>query len=273
MHRLSFRKMQGLSNDFVVIDLRAHRDSLNAEQVRLLADRRRGVGCDQLILIEQPQNAPSADVFMRIYNSDGSQVDACGNATRCVGDLVLREKDTTTAAIETNAGLLHVTRAEDGLVCVDMGPPGLGWRDIPLSQDCDTLALPISCPPLGKPVAVSMGNPHAVFFVPDVQDIDLHRFGAELEHHPLFPERANINVASLTAPDRLRLRVFERGAGITPACGTGACATAVAAVRRGLCGRKVRVDLDGGPLHIEWCADNHVLMSGPVAEVFTGELI
>lgn len=273
MHRLSFRKMHGLGNDFVVIDLRGRRESIDVEQVRLLADRRRGVGCDQLILIEQPQNAPSADVFMRIYNSDGSQVDACGNATRCVGDLVLREKDTPTATIATNAGLLHVTRAEDGLVWVDMGPPGLGWRDIPLSQDCDTLALPISCPPLDKPVAVNMGNPHAVFFVPDVQDIDLHRLGAELEHHPLFPERANINVASLTAPDRLRLRVFERGAGITLACGTGACATAVAAVHRGLCGRKVRVDLDGGTLGLEWRTDNHVLMSGPVAEVFTGELI
>ena len=189
MHRLSFRKMHGLGNDFVVIDLRdqpAFAETLGAEQVRALADRRHGVGCDQLILIEQPKNIPGADVFMRIYNSDGSQVDACGNATRCVGDLVLREQGNTTARIETNAGLLRITRTENGLVCVDMGPPGLDWRDIPLSRNCDTLALPISCPPLGNPVAVSMGNPHAIFFVPDVQDIDLNRLGAELEQHPLF---------------------------------------------------------------------------------------
>lgn len=271
MNARPFIKMHGLGNDFVVIDARTEAFEPNAEQARLIADRRFGVGCDQLILIEPARNE-AADIFMRICNADGSEVSACGNATRCVASLVMAEQNSHELTVETHAGLLNATLEDDGQVTVDMGPARLDWREIPLSEERDTLNLGIKLPPLKNPVGVNMGNPHAVFFVEDAEEIELEALGPRLEHHPLFPERANIGVASVIGENHLRFRVFERGAGITAACGTGACAAAVAAARRGLCGREVLVDLDGGPLKIRWAENGHVFMTGPVATVFSGQL-
>ena len=269
---IPFSKMHGLGNDFVVVDLRKLPDLvMNEDRARRITDRRFGVGCDQLILIESPANA-EADVFMHIYNNDGSQVDACGNATRCIAAVIMAELQSDSVTIQTNAGLLYAMQAEDRLVSVNMGPARLGWQDIPLSEERDTLNMGIELPPLKNPVGVNMGNPHAVFFVDDPDALDLQTLGAQLEYCTLFPERANINVAAVTAENTLRLRVFERGVGITSACGTGACATGVAAARRGLTGRQTTIHLDGGPLQIEWREDGHVIMTGPVATTFKGEL-
>ena len=276
MDGFPFTKMHGLGNDFVVIDARGRGLTLSDAQVRAVADRHTGVGCDQLIVVEKPRDA-LADAFMRIRNADGSEVGACGNATRCVAAMLMDEKSARHAVIETAAGLLDAEAAPpaaDGarLVSVDMGPARLDWRDIPLAEPCDTLHVPLSLGPLSDPVATGMGNPHATFFVDDAGAIDLAALGPLLEHHRMFPERANIGVAQVLGPDRLRLRVWERGAGITLACGSGACAAAVAAARRGLTARRVEVALDGGTLAIEWLPDNHVLMTGPVAISFAGTL-
>jgi diaminopimelate epimerase len=271
MRGTPFIKMHGLGNDFVVLDGRRETLALDAATARAIADRRTGVGCDQLILLEPPRRS-GADLFMRIRNADGGETEACGNAARCIADLVMRESGRRRVVIETGAGLLAAEAAEIGDVTVDFGPARLDWRDIPLARECDTLHVPLALGPLSDPVCTSMGNPHATFFVADVAAIDLATLGPKLEHDPLFPERANIGVAQRLAPDRLRLRVWERGAGITPACGTGACAAAVAAQRRGLTGRHVEVIADGGILHIEWRADGHVLMTGPATVSFTGNL-
>ncbi|HET8726541.1 MAG TPA: diaminopimelate epimerase [Alphaproteobacteria bacterium] len=265
-----FLKMHGLGNDFVVIDARARPLELSDAAIRAVADRRRGVGFDQLFVLEPACNG--GDVFMRIFNADGSQVSSCGNGTRCVAALVMAERDADEARVETRAGVLDCRAAPGGLVTVDMGPARLDWRDIPVAAACDTLRMPVTVDGLGEPVGISMGNPHAVFFVEDAEAVPLAQLGPVLERHAFFPERANIEVAHLAASDRLRMRVWERGVGITQACGTGACATAVAAIRRGLTGRKVEVDLDGGRLAVEWTADNRVLMTGPTAVSFTGEL-
>ena len=197
---------------------------------------------------------------------------ACGNATRCVAALLMREKGGTHAIVETAAGLLDAEATADGLVGVDMGPVSFDWRDIPLAEAADTLHLPVAAGPLADGVGVSIGNPHAVFFVADADTVALDRFGPLIERHPLFPERANVGVAQVLDRGRLRLRVWERGVGLTRACGTGACAAAVAAARRGLTDRTVVVELEGGRLRIEWLRDNHVLMTGPVATAFTGVL-
>ncbi|OAN66032.1 diaminopimelate epimerase [Magnetospirillum moscoviense] len=266
-----FIKMHGLGNDFVILDSRTHALALTPDRVRAVADRHTGIGCDQLIVIEPARNAVS-DAWMTIYNPDGSQSGACGNATRCVAWLLMQESGADKVVIETVAGLLDAERRGPLLVAVDMGPARLDWRDIPLAQAVDTLHLPISTGALVDPVGVSMGNPHAVFFVDDVEALDLAALGPVLEHHALFPERANIEIAQVLAPGRIRMRVWERGAGITRACGSGACAVAVAAARRGLMGRAAEVVLDGGTLAIEWLADNHVLMTGPVATSFAGRL-
>jgi len=270
-HTRPFLKMHGLGNDFVVIDARAQPLALAAEEIRALADRRTGIGFDQLLVIEPPRR-PGADLFMRIANPDGSAASACGNGTRCVADLLMTEGGRDRLVIETDAGLLSAARASGGRIAVDMGPARLDWRDIPVAAACDTLHMPVAEGPLADPVGVNMGNPHAVFFVADAAAIDLPRLGPMLEHHRFFPERANIGVAQLLASDRLRLRVWERGAGITLACGSGACAALVAAQRRGLTGRKATVVVDGGELEIEWLADGHVLMTGPVVLSFKGEL-
>jgi diaminopimelate epimerase len=267
-----FVKMHGLGNDFVVIDARAQEFALDDAQARAIADRHTGVGCDQLIIMERPNGERLADVVMRIRNADGGEVAACGNASRCVADIVMRETGRDHVVIETAAGLLDAERASGGRVAVDMGPARLDWRDIPLSEPQDTTHLKLSLGPLKDPVAVSMGNPHAVFFVDDAERVDLKSLGPVLEHHPMFPERANIGVAQVLTRDRIRLRVWERGTGITLACGTGACAALVAAARRDLTERKATLIVDGGELEIEWSRDGHVIMTGPVAVSFTGEL-
>ncbi|HMA14318.1 MAG TPA: diaminopimelate epimerase [Kiloniellaceae bacterium] len=266
-----FIKMHGLGNDFVVVDARRRPFPLTDEQARAIADRREGVGCDQLLILEPPTNG-SADVFMRIRNHDGGEVGACGNGTRCVAALVMGELGRDAIVIETAAGLLRAKAAGAGQVTVDMGEARLGWRDIPLAEERDTLHLGIGNGPLADPVGVNMGNPHAVFFVDGVESLPLDELGPPLEHHALFPERANIGAAQVIGENRLRLRVWERGAGLTRACGTGACAAAVAAARRSLTGRKVEVVLDGGTLTVEWLANGHVEMTGPVATAFHGEL-
>jgi len=266
-----FLKMHGLGNDFVVIDARNQPYAPTEAEVRSIADRKTGVGCDQFIVVEPPKNA-EAHAFMRIRNADGGEVEACGNAARCVGWLLLEETGGELVVFETVAGLLEARRAGKDLITVDMGPARLEWTAIPLAQPVDTLHLPLSQGGVSDPVAVNMGNPHAVFFVPDAEAVPVAEIGPGLEHHPLFPERTNVEFASVESRTRIRMRVWERGAGITRACGTGACATLVAAARRGLTERKADVVLDGGTLTIEWLEDGRVLMTGPVAVSFTGRL-
>jgi len=274
-----FLKMNGLGNDFVVVEARPESAygpfAPSASQVRAIADRADGVGCDQLIAIEPSDRA---DAFMRIWNADGGEVGACGNAARCVGWLLLEATGRETARIETAAGVLEVSRAGDKAITVDMGRPGLDWRDIPLAEAMDTRGIelqvgPIDSPILHTPGAVSMGNPHVVFFVKDADVAPVREVGPMIEHHLLFPEGVNVGFAQIKARDRIRLRVWERGAGLTKACGTGACAAVVAAHRRNLADREAIVELDGGDLRIEWRrGDDHVLMTGPVAVEFTGTL-
>ncbi len=261
-----FLKMHGAGNDFVVIDERRRPLDLSADQVRRLADRRVGIGCDQFITLHRPPAGTDADLVMRIRNPDGGEAGACGNATRCVAELLFEETGHPFQVIRTIAGDLPAERLSDGRFRVDMGPARLGWQDVPLAHAADTLHLPLP----GDPAACSMGNPHATLFVPDIAVAG--RDGPGLEHDPLFPERANIGFATVLAPDRMRLRVWERGAGLTLACGSGACAAAVNAHRRGLTGRRVAVDMDGGVLDIEWRADGHVLMAGSAATSFRGEV-
>ncbi|MQA67183.1 MAG: diaminopimelate epimerase [Alphaproteobacteria bacterium] len=274
MDGIPFIKMNGLGNDFVIVDGRTHAVTIGAEAARRIAERRTGVGCDQLIVLERPRNR-DAQAFMAIRNADGGESAACGNATRCVAALLMAESGGDEAVIETAAGLL-LGRGEDAGIAVDMGAPRLGWRDIPLAEDVDTLHLSLAvegAAVVADPAACSMGNPHATFFVPDVEAIDIAAIGPGLEHHALFPERANIGFAEVRARGRIRLRVWERGAGLTQACATGACAAVVNGVRRGLLDRNVECLLDGGPLMVEWRkADDHVVMTGPVAVAFTGIL-
>ena len=265
----AFIKMQGLGNDFVIIDCRVAPVHLTPEKVRLISDRHTGVGCDQLILIEP---STTADVFMRIHNANGGEVEACGNATRCVAKLLFGEAERDSVIIETLAGMLHATANENGQIAVDMGPPKFYWQDIPLSEKHDTLHLPIDFGGLEKPTAVNMGNPHCVFFVSNIEAVDLPALGPLLENHPLFPEHANIGIAKQLDDKTIRLRVWERGAGITKACGTGACAAAVAGARLGLTERSASVRLDGGTLQIDWLQDDHVWMTGPAQISFHGEL-
>jgi len=263
-----FLKMHGAGNDFVVFDAREEPLRVTAALARAVADRRTGIGCDQVIVIRPSERA---DAVMEIWNADGGEVSACGNAARCVGRLLLDDAGGKTASLATRAGLLRIWREGDE-IAVDMGAPKLDWADIPLADSCDTLALPIAHDSLVEPVAVSMGNPHAVFFVDDPDAIDLGRLGPVLEHHPLFPERANITVAAARAPDRLSVRVWERGAGLTAACGTAACATLVAAHRRGLAGRDAQVALPGGVLTVHWAEDDHVHLIGPAETSFSGRI-
>jgi diaminopimelate epimerase len=270
-----FLKMNGAGNDFVVVEARSEPFAPSAEETRAIADREAGVGCDQLIAIEP---SSKADAFMRIWNADGGQVDACGNATRCVGWLLMEATGRDQATIETNAGLLTARRAGDHKVTVDMGEPRLRWDQIPLAQEMDTYGIelqvgPIDAPLLHTPGVVSMGNPHVVFFVEDAEAAPVREVGPLIEHHHLFPEQVNVGFAEIKAKDRIRLRVWERGAGETDACGTGACAALVAAARRKLVGRAATLEMNGGELHVEWREDdNRVMMTGPVAVEFTGTL-
>jgi diaminopimelate epimerase len=267
-----FLKMHGCGNDFVVLDERAGPLGLTARRAAALADRRTGVGCDQLIVLEPPPPGSGAEAFMRIRNSDGSEAGACGNATRCVAAVLGRQTGGSGHVIRTIAGNLVADALPDGRIRVDMGPARLDWPDIPLARPADTLHLDLAAGPLADPAAVSMGNPHVTFFVDDIAGIPIADLGPRLEHDPLFPERANIGIARVEAPDRIRLRVWERGAGLTLACGSGACAALVNAHRRGLAPRRATLVLDGGELDIEWRDDGHVLMIGPVAISFTGEI-
>jgi diaminopimelate epimerase len=276
MANTPFLKMHGLGNDFVVLDARGATLDLTLERRRAIADRRLGVGCDQLIVLEPPTDR-EADVFMRIYNPDGGEAGACGNATRCVASVVMDERRTDHVTVQTIAGLLDSQKTGVGsnglpVITVDMGLARLDWRDIPVREACDTNHLPVGLGPLQDPVGTNMGNPHATFFVDDAGTIPLAELGPKLEHDRFFPERANIGVAQLLGEGRLRLRVWERGAGITLACGSGACAAVVAASRRGLVQRRADVVLEGGTLTIEWLRDDHVLMTGGIAVAFKGEL-
>ena len=259
-----FVKMHGLGNDFVVFDARARAlPALSSDVVRRIADRHTGIGCDQLIVVEPARDG--GDVRMLIFNADGGEVEACGNASRCVAQLVGR------ARVETAGGLIEVAPDGDGAT-VDMGVPRFDWNAVPLAYAMDTLDMPVGWDSLERPSAVNVGNPHLVFFVDDIAAHPLSILGPRIENDPLFPERINVNVAQLITPDRLRLQVWERGTGLTQACGTGACATAVSAMRRGLTGRKVVVELPGGALEIEWRDDGHIAMIGPAATAFRGEV-
>ena len=274
-----FLKMNGLGNDFVVVEARSAPFAPSAEQVRAIADRASGVGCDQLIAIEppDPKEAGGADVRVRFWNADGEEVSACGNGTRCVGWLILQATGKDEAVIETKAGRLVARRAGERLVSVDMGKPRLDWQEIPLSQPQDTRALDVKLydhPALSAPPgSVSMGNPHVTFFVSDLAEAPVAEAGPAVERHPLFPEQVNVGFAQVIDRGRIRLRVWERGAGLTKACGTGACAALVAAARRDLTDRAATLELDGGELFVEWRAsDDHVIMTGPAAVDFAGEL-
>lgn len=264
-----FIKMDGIGNDFVILDGRKKRITLSPEQVQKVAARDTGVGCDQLIVMEPSEHA---DVFMRIYNADGGEVASCGNATRCVAWLIMQESGKDGVTIETVAGVLACRRAGDKKVCVDMGKASFNWQDIPLAEERDTLHLDITEGDLKDPAAVSMGNPHMVFAVPNAIAISLDKIGPKLEHHALFPERANVSFAEVKSPDAITLRVWERGAGATLACGTAACASVAALNKRGQVGKDVMVTLPGGMLHISIASNGHVMMTGEVAENFRGEL-
>lgn len=268
-----FLKMNGLGNDFVVVEARSQPFAPTAAQVRAIADRKSGIGCDQLIAIEPGEGV---DARVRFWNADGEEIGACGNGTRCVGWLLMQSSGKDHAVIESRTGLLVASRAGERLVSVDMGKPGLDWRDIPLASEHDTAALDVQLsddPALANPPGcVSMGNPHVVFFVPDIATAPVETTGPALERHPLFPEGVNVGFAQVLGRDRIRLRVWERGAGLTKACGTGACAALVAAARRDLTGRTATVVVDGGELLIEWRGDDHVIMTGPAAVDYAGEL-
>ena len=268
---IAFRKMHGLGNDFVVIDQRGETAAIDAAAARALADRHTGIGCDQLILIEAPRQ-PTAQALMRILNADGSEAEACGNGARCIARLIAEETGEPHVRLETLAGLLDAELLPDRRVAVDMGPVRSGWRDIPLAREMDTLCVDLAVGALADPVCTSIGNPHATFFVGDADAVDLAALGPLLEHDKLFPKRANIGVATVCGRERIRLRVWERGAGITRACGSGACAALVAASRRGLTGRHATVALDGGDLDILWRDDGHVVMTGPATLSFEGSV-
>lgn len=261
--QLPFLKMHGLGNDFVVFDARDTSVEVSPALARALADRHRGVGFDQLAILERGE----ADGHLTFLNADGSTSAACGNATRCIARMVMDETGSAAITLTTDRGALHARDAGDGLTSVNMGQPQLDWAEIPLAEALDTLSLPID----GAPVATGMGNPHCTFFVADAEAVPLESFGPAHEHHPLYPERTNVQVAHVIGPDHLRMRVWERGTGITLASGSSSCATAVAAARRGLTGRKVTISLDGGDIQIDW-RDDGVWMTGPTAHVFSGVL-
>lgn len=261
---LPFLKMHGLGNDFVVIDTRGASWVITPALVRALGDRHRGVGFDQLAVVE---TGDDADLRLRFWNADGSTAGACGNASRCIARREMELTGKTHVTLRTERGLLEAVDAGNGLTAVNMGQPVVDWQDIPLARACDTLSLPID----GAPVATGMGNPHCTFFVEDAEAVDLERQGAVFEHHPLFPDRTNVQFAHVVGPDHLRMRVWERGVGVTLASGSSSCAVAVAAVRRGLTGRRVRLTLDGGEIAVDW-RDDGVWMTGPTTHVFDGTL-
>ncbi|SMY06995.1 diaminopimelate epimerase [Flavimaricola marinus] len=259
---LRFRKMHGLGNDFVVIDGRGDAPAVPIDTIRAMADRHRGVGYDQLAVLS---DRAGSDVHLTFYNADGSLSAACGNATRCIAHWLMDERGSDTLTLSTDRGLLYARDAGGGLTSVNMGHPQTLWHEIPLSRESSTLTLPLD----GEPTATGMGNPHCTFFVEDAESIDLATLGPRFEHDPLFPERTNVQFATVIGPDHIRMRVWERGTGITLASGSSSCATAVAASRRGLTGRSVTITLDGGDIAVDW-RDDGVWMTGPTAHVFDG---
>lgn len=279
---IPFLKMNGLGNDFVVIDARqlTHKGApfkMTPTLAAAIGNREHGIGCDQLIVILPATHGGAA--FMGIWNTDGSRAEACGNATRCVGDLLLQETQDDAVMIETIAGDLIAAAAPGAMITVDMGEPRLEWDQIPLAEEIhDTRGIelqigPIDAPILHTPAVVNVGNPHAIFFVDDIEDYNLEQVGPLLENHPMFPERANISLAQILAPDHIRLKVWERGVGLTLACGTAACATIVAAVRKNLSDRQARVSLPGGDLYMAWNEDdNHIYMTGPTSLDYEGSI-
>jgi diaminopimelate epimerase len=269
-----FLKMHGTGNDFVLLDARARDVVVDTATIQRLCHRHFGIGCDQLLVLKK---SAKAEAFMQIFNADGSEISTCGNATRCVADFLMNASGKTEASIETHAGVRTGRRTDSGDVEVNMGAPRVSWQEIPLSESRNTLHLGLEVGLLADPVAVNMGNPHAVFFVRDLAHIKMAEWGAVLEHHPLFPERANISAVQVISENHLNMVVWERGTGITLACGSAACAAVVAGVRRELCGRECVVELPGGRLQVAWQrgegnASGEVLMRGPVAYVFSGEI-
>ena len=264
-HDISFMKMHGLGNDFVVLDLRARDVVVTPELARAIGDRHRGVGFDQLATIEAGANG--ADAHLVFFNADGSTSAACGNATRCIARHLMDETSADALTLTTERGTLFARDQGNGITSINMGQPQLDWRDVPLARAMDTLELPIE----GAPTATGMGNPHCTFFVDDADAVDLEARGAEIEHHPLYPQRTNVQFASVIGENHLRMRVWERGVGVTLASGSSSCATAVASARRGLTGRAVTIDLDGGRIEVDW-RDDGVWMTGPTSHVFTGTL-
>ena len=276
MGAIPFRKMNGLGNDFVVFDGRESPVAMTADWARAIADRTTGIGCDQVILLEP---SARADVTMRIWNNGGGEVESCGNASRCIADLLFAEKNSSTATIDTRGGFLAAMKAGEGLVTVDMGAPRFAWQDIPLSEPfADTRHIelsvgPIEAPLIHSPSVVNVGNPHCIFWVKDLEVVDLAKTGPMLEHHLLFPEGANISLARVDGPEHVTVKVWERAAGLTRACGTAACAVTAAGARLKKFPRRVTVELPGGPLFMEWReADDHILMTGSVTYEFDGVL-
>jgi diaminopimelate epimerase len=269
---IPFRKMQGLGNDFVVFDARKQAIPMTPSRAKAIADRHFGVGCDTLALIT-PGDA-QLDARLRFFNADGGEVESCGNATRCIARLLMDERGLARVKLDSKGGLLVCSDAGRGLVTVDVGTPKFDWRDIPLAEAADTenLSIPVDGGNVTA-TAVLMGNPHCVLFVEDAERAPVTELGPQLETHTLFPTRINVEFAQVHDRRFIRMRVWERGVGVTLACGTGACATAVAAMKKGLVDRKVDVELDGGRLTLEWReSDGHVLMTGPGKTVFLGEI-
>ncbi len=273
---LPFRKMNGLGNEIVVVDLRGKMDPFTPERVQAVGARA-DAHFDQMMVLMDPRT-PGTEAYVRIYNIDGTEAEACGNGMRCVGWAVWQATGHASQKFETRAGLLDVTVEDQEHITVDMGTPRFGWQDIPLSEAFhDTRAIELQIGPIDKPLlhspsVVNVGNPHAIFWVKDVGKFDLGRFGPMLEHHPMFPQRANISLAEVTARDAITLRTWERGAGLTRACGSAACAAAVCGVRKGLTDRVVTVTVPGGPLRIEWRENNHIYMTGPATHEHVGSI-
>jgi diaminopimelate epimerase len=269
---MKFIKMHGLGNDFAIFD--ARKAALPELDIVALSNRKTGIGFDQMAILRVSDNAAdNADCIMDIYNGDGSRVGACGNMTRCVADILIKESGKEAVTIQTDAGLLKCCASDKqaGWISVDMGVPKVEWNSIPLAYECDSASVPIEIDGYGQPFTVNVGNPHAVFFIDDVTAVKLETIGPSIETHDMFPERINVEFAQIIDQQNIRMRVWERGTGITQACGTGACATLIAAASKGLSVRSAYIQLDGGALHIEWREDDgHIIMSGPVAYVYEG---